>query len=33
MTSKRNILVTGATGQQDGSVPRALLSSDHHVKG
>ncbi|TIS93235.1 MAG: NAD-dependent epimerase/dehydratase family protein, partial [Mesorhizobium sp.] len=33
MTSKRNILVTGATGQQGGAVARALLSRGHHVKG
>ena len=32
MTSKRNILVTGATGQQGGAVARALLSRGHHVK-
>lgn len=32
MTSKRSILVTGATGQQGGAVARALLSRGHHVK-
>ncbi|KRB14917.1 nucleoside-diphosphate sugar epimerase [Mesorhizobium sp. Root695] len=32
MTGKRNILVTGATGQQGGAVARALLSRGHHVK-
>jgi uncharacterized protein YbjT (DUF2867 family) len=32
MTSKRSILVTGATGQQGGAVARALLSKRHHVK-
>jgi uncharacterized protein YbjT (DUF2867 family) len=32
MTSNRNILVTGATGQQGGAVARALLSRGHHVK-
>ncbi|TIQ34223.1 MAG: NAD-dependent epimerase/dehydratase family protein [Mesorhizobium sp.] len=32
MTSKRTVLVTGATGQQGGAVARALLSSGHSVK-
>ncbi|RWQ36394.1 MAG: NmrA/HSCARG family protein [Mesorhizobium sp.] len=32
MTTKRSILVTGATGQQGGAVARALLSSGHRVK-
>lgn len=32
MTSKRSILVTGATGQQGGAVAHALLSRGHHVK-
>ena len=32
MTSKRTILVTGATGQQGGAVARALLSKGHRVK-
>ncbi|TPN01660.1 NmrA/HSCARG family protein [Mesorhizobium sp. B2-1-3A] len=32
MTSKRNILVTGATGQQGGAVAHALLSRGHRVK-
>ena len=32
MTSKRSILVTGATGQQGGAVARALLSRGHRVK-
>ena len=32
MTTKRNVLVTGATGQQGGAVARALLSSGHRVK-
>jgi uncharacterized protein YbjT (DUF2867 family) len=32
MTSKRSILVTGATGQQGGAVTRALLSRGHRVK-
>ncbi|MDX8491532.1 NmrA/HSCARG family protein [Mesorhizobium sp. VK22B] len=32
MTSKRSILVTGATGQQGGAVARALLSKGHRVK-
>ena len=32
MASKRNILVTGATGQQGGAVARALLSRGHRVK-
>lgn len=32
MTSKQDILVTGATGQQGGAVARALLSKGHHVK-
>ncbi|MEI9428750.1 NmrA/HSCARG family protein [Mesorhizobium sp. Cs1299R1N3] len=33
MTSKRSVLVTGATGQQGGAVARALLARGHHVKG
>jgi uncharacterized protein YbjT (DUF2867 family) len=32
MTTKRNVLVTGATGQQGGAVAHALLSRGHHVK-
>ncbi|MDX8482056.1 NmrA/HSCARG family protein [Mesorhizobium sp. VK24D] len=32
MTSKRTILVTGATGQQGGAVARILLSRGHSVK-
>ncbi|RUU31630.1 NmrA/HSCARG family protein [Mesorhizobium sp. M6A.T.Ce.TU.016.01.1.1] len=32
MTTKRSVLVTGATGQQGGAVARALLSSGHRVK-
>src|SRR5882757_8575751 len=32
MTTKRNVLVTGATGQQGGAVARALLSRGHRVK-
>jgi uncharacterized protein YbjT (DUF2867 family) len=32
MTTKRTVLVTGATGQQGGAVARALLSSGHRVK-
>ncbi|BAV51823.1 NmrA family protein [Mesorhizobium loti] len=32
MTSKRSILVAGATGQQGGAVARALLSRGHRVK-
>lgn len=32
MTTKRNVLVTGATGQQGGAVARALLSKGHRVK-
>ena len=32
MTSKRSILVTGATGQQGGAVARALLSRGHRIK-
>jgi uncharacterized protein YbjT (DUF2867 family) len=32
MTSKRSILVTGATGQQGGAVARAVLSRGHRVK-
>ena len=32
MTSKRSILVTGATGQQGGAVARALLSRGYRVK-
>ncbi|RWN24400.1 MAG: NmrA/HSCARG family protein [Mesorhizobium sp.] len=32
MTTKRRVLVTGATGQQGGAVARALLSSGHRVK-
>lgn len=33
MTTKRSVLVTGATGQQGGAVARALLSKGHRVKG
>lgn len=32
MTTKRSVLVTGATGQQGGAVAHALLSRGHHVK-
>jgi uncharacterized protein YbjT (DUF2867 family) len=32
MTTKRNVLVTGATGQQGGAVARALLARGHRVK-
>ncbi|RUU48675.1 NAD-dependent epimerase/dehydratase family protein [Mesorhizobium sp. M6A.T.Ca.TU.002.02.2.1] len=32
MTTKRRVLVTGATGQQGGAVARALLSRGHRVK-
>lgn len=32
MTTKRRVLVAGATGQQGGAVARALLSSGHRVK-
>jgi uncharacterized protein YbjT (DUF2867 family) len=32
MTTKRSILVTGATGQQGGAVAQALLSRGHRVK-
>jgi uncharacterized protein YbjT (DUF2867 family) len=32
MTTKRSILVTGATGQQGGAVAHALLSRGHRVK-
>jgi uncharacterized protein YbjT (DUF2867 family) len=32
MITKRNVLVTGATGQQGGAVARALLSRGHRVK-
>ena len=32
MTIKRDILVTGATGQQGGAVARALLAKGHRVK-
>ncbi|MET3582108.1 uncharacterized protein YbjT (DUF2867 family) [Mesorhizobium robiniae] len=32
MTTKRSILVTGATGQQGGAVARALLSRGHRIK-
>jgi uncharacterized protein YbjT (DUF2867 family) len=32
MTSKRSVLVTGATGQQGGAVANALLSKGHRVK-
>lgn len=32
MSTKRTVLVTGATGQQGGAVARALLSNGHGVK-
>ena len=32
MSTKRTVLVTGATGQQGGAVARALLSRGHRVK-
>ena len=32
MSTKRSVLVTGATGQQGGAVARALLSRGHHVR-
>jgi len=32
MSTKRSVLVTGATGQQGGGVARALLSRGHRVK-
>ena len=32
MTTKRRVLVAGATGQQGGAVARALLSRGHSVK-
>ena len=32
MTTKRSVLVAGATGQQGGAVTRALLSSGHRVR-
>ena len=32
MSTKRGVLVTGATGQQGGAVARALLSRGHRVK-
>jgi uncharacterized protein YbjT (DUF2867 family) len=32
MSTKRSVLVTGATGQQGGAVARALLTRGHHVK-
>ena len=32
MTTKRSVLVTGASGQQGGAVARALLSGGHRVK-
>src|SRR5260370_39243473 len=32
MSTKRSVLVTGATGQQAGAVARALLSRGHRVK-
>ena len=32
MTTKRRVLVTGATGQQGGAVARALLSRGHSVQ-
>src|ERR1700686_5783893 len=32
LSTKRNVLVTGATGQQGGAVARALLARGHRVK-
>jgi uncharacterized protein YbjT (DUF2867 family) len=32
MSTKRSVLVTGATGQQGGAVARALLSRGHRVE-
>src|SRR5713226_4298261 len=32
MSTKRSVLVTGATGQQGGAVARALLARGHRVK-
>ena len=32
MSTKRNVLVTGATSQQGGAVARALLSRGHRVR-
>jgi uncharacterized protein YbjT (DUF2867 family) len=32
MTTKRSVLVAGASGQQGGAVTRALLSSGHRVR-
>ncbi len=32
MSTKRKVLVSGATGQQGGAVARALLSRGHHVR-
>ena len=32
MSTKRSVLVTGATGQQGGAVARALVSRGHRVK-
>src|ERR1700733_3897634 len=32
MSTKRSVLVAGATGQQGGAVARALLSRGHRVK-
>src|ERR1700724_2046688 len=32
MSTKRSVLVTGATGQQGGAVARALMSRGHRVR-